>query len=670
MSSPDIPSAGPGRQELGRALGLVLLAWLVLVLQQAALFGRPSPYAQPYAAVWTTYFFYGLAYRALALLGLLLPFAAWWLWQFHADVPARHARWGHGLLGLLLLLVLTFDQADNEVMRFMGIHLTVNFLRTYGSAGLGQEEVLASLLTDRGGPFSGVFILLASLGLFAWAGLAWLRRARALAWSWRRRVALAAIALPFAAALVVYNLPGGRFRRERVQGAVLSQLTDVVKGRVAGVRPADLPALAAEAERLWLAGETAGGWRFAGDTTYPLLRVPDQPATPPAEGRWNVIYLQLETFRGWNVGHLRPDDPRPSATPFLDSLATARQNAYWSRALSFGPPTISGFMAGHCSLPPHSQFHVTTTFTGTALDCIPAVLRRHGWHTLLFSASDPDWDNETPWLRRWYDEHYYYPDAGEADRVVFRRAAERIRAAAATGTPFLATVISISNHYPFRTREPALDLSADPDPPTAIRNTMHYTDAVVREFVDSLRGEPWFQHTVIIVVGDHGYNFGEHDGERSQRNGFRESLWIPLVIAGGHPALVPGRHDEVASLLDVAPTIAELAGIREPTSWLGHNLATPTPPQAFIGATRSNMSFAEQGSYAVVGTPSSHTLHLFDALADPLQRHDLGPTHADTARALYRAAERSTRLTDYLVAANRITPAIDTATHLARAARP
>ena len=166
MSSPALPSAGRGQHELGRALGLVLLAWLVLVLQQVLLFGRPSPYAQPYAAVWTTYFFYGLAYRALALLGLLLPFAAWWLWQFHAAVPPRHARWGHGLLGLLLLLVLTFDQADNEVMRFMGIHLTVNFLRTYGSAGLGQEEVLASLLTDRGGPFSGVLILLASLGLF------------------------------------------------------------------------------------------------------------------------------------------------------------------------------------------------------------------------------------------------------------------------------------------------------------------------------------------------------------------------------------------------------------------------------------------------------------------------------------------------------------------------
>jgi hypothetical protein len=645
-----------GAEHLAATLRLAAAAWAVLALLQLALFARPSPYGGAYALDWTRYVGHALVYRALTIAVAAAPFALLWLLRFESAVRPRTARIAFGAQIALLAALVALDHVDNELMRFMGTHFSVNLLRTYGTTGALQADVGVALLTDRGGPGLSLALLAAAPALVGWAGLrGWRRTSRGRARAWTRARAGGALALTLAALLAFYLGPGGRFRRERVQGAAIGLVREALRDRVAGERPMDLPALVARHQQRWLEEERAGGWEFARDPEFPLLRVPLAPSEAPASPRWNVIYVQLESFRGWNVGHLNPSSER-SATPFLDALARGHDAAWWSRAQSFGAPTISGLMAAHCSVPPHSEFDTTTTFTATRLACFPEVLRRHGWRALFFSASDPDWDNQTVWLRRWYDEIHYWPDADREDRIVFRRAAERIRAAAAAGAPFVATITSISNHYPFASREPALDLTPSREPRAAIRNTMHYTDDVLREFVAALAREPWFAHTLLVVTGDHAFNLGEHEGEAGQRNGYREALWVPLVIAGDHPSLPRGRHDEPASLLDIAPTLAELAGIREPTPWLGHNLAAPLAPSTLVGAERAQMGFAEYGRFSLVLARGGAALHVFDALADPLQRRDLFAQHASEARALADEVAARTRLIDYLLASNRIAP--------------
>ena len=95
-----------------------------------------------------------------------------------------------------------------------------------------------------------------------------------------------------------------------------------------------------------------------------------------------------------------------------------------------------------------------------------------------------------------------------------------------------------------------------------------------------LCAEPWFGRTLLVLVGDHGFNMGEHDGRPGQQNLYRESTWVPLIVAGAHPRLPAGRHDVPATMLDIAPTLADLLGIREPVPWQGHSLlalAGPAP---------------------------------------------------------------------------------------------
>jgi membrane-anchored protein YejM (alkaline phosphatase superfamily) len=442
----------------------------------------------------------------------------------------------------------------------------------------------------------------------------------------------------------VHAMPDGRFRKQRVQPGVLTLALELEADLEAGRRPDDFEAVVAAYRAEWLASDP-GGWVFD-DEERPLIRRPLAPRRPSE--RPNVIVFQLETFRGNDMGFLRPE-LSPSPTPFLDVLA--RDAAVWTRHLSFGRPTIDGFMAWHCSMRPNARHAIGTRFPHVALRCLPEVLREHGWHTAFFTGTDPDWDGQSAWLRRWYDESVHIEEAEEADRALFRAVAPRLVELGRRG-PFMATIVSISNHYPFRPREPEFDSHAPDDPVARARDTTRYTDDALRELFDVLDDEPWFDDTIVVILGDHGYNLGEHDDAPGQRHGYRESIWVPLVVhAPAH--LAPRRSDAVASLLDVAPTIADLVGVAEENPWLGHSLVDEPRSSPVVVHARESTVFAESDDLSVVLDPDADRFVAF-ARGDPLQQHDIAPQRREEVDALVERIYREQALTDYLLETDRV----------------
>jgi phosphoglycerol transferase MdoB-like AlkP superfamily enzyme len=305
--------------------------------------------------------------------------------------------------------------------------------------------------------------------------------------------------------------------------------------------------------------------------------------------------------------------------------------------------------AAHCSVTPHSRRYVTG-FTQTAFYCLPEALRRRGYQTEMFNAGDTDWDGSTLWLNRWYDSLHRYPEAKERDRPVFRAAAERIRELGASGQPFLASVVSVSNHTPFTNPEALPDTAGPTAPQDRILETTRYTDDVVREFIASIEDEPWYARTLVVIYGDHGFNLGEHGGTPGEVNLFREGVWVPLIIAGPHPRLPRGTDAEPVSLLDMAPTIADLLGIREANSWQGHSLLTATPGRSFAYRTR-DIVLAEERDVTIVTDPMSGEARSYDRRRDWLQRRPLAGDAAQREALVLRATEQS-RLNDHLLRRN------------------
>jgi hypothetical protein len=269
---------------------------------------------------------------------------------------------------------------------------------------------------------------------------------------------------------------------------------------------------------------------------------------------------------------MNPELKGPAPTPFLDHLASLPNSAYYPRYYASAVPTVYAFMAIHASLLPHPTRGIHNDATTQHIEGFPLALCAHGYRALHFTGSDPDWDSQRVWLNRWYDEVHFSPEDRERDRLTFRRAAQRLREVGKEGAPFLAYISSITNHTPFRNPEPALDITRGATARERLHNTMRYTDDVVRELYESLEHEPWFAHTIWIITGDHAFDLGERGEAGGHDNLRHETLWVPLIVHGGDERLPRGRQPVVASHLDLAPTITELAGIWAPNSYMGHSL--------------------------------------------------------------------------------------------------
>jgi arylsulfatase len=192
-------------------------------------------------------------------------------------------------------------------------------------------------------------------------------------------------------------------------------------------------------------------------------------------------------------------------------------------------------------------------------------------------------------------------------------------------------------------------------------------DVQVGRALEYLEGRGLLDDTIVVYTADHGDMMGTHGlFEKGYPLHYEETLRVPLVIADpDHP--VPARPRGLASLVDVVPTIAELAGVALPASAEreGRSLAaavTGADPSAgrphvvcetfaYAGKESGAGSYVDfarfeelRGSANLsIRTPSlrytfrwNDVDELFDLEADPEQRRNLAgqSEHGETVRAL------------------------------------
>lgn len=169
-----------------------------------------------------------------------------------------------------------------------------------------------------------------------------------------------------------------------------------------------------------------------------------------------------------------------------------------------------------------------------------------------------------------------------------------------------------------------------------------YIDDKVGELIDTLARTRMLDHTVVIFCSDHGDMLGER-GLWFKMSFFEGSARVPLMIAG--PDIAEGLYREPVSNLDIAPTIADIAGISMPEimPWTDGESLVPM----LNGGIRSSpvfMEYAAEGSYApLVGIREGKWKYvhcvldpdqLFDLDSDPYELVNLAPdpAHAETLR--------------------------------------
>jgi len=316
-------------------------------------------------------------------------------------------------------------------------------------------------------------------------------------------------------------------------------------------------------------------------------------AIPPL----NVVVVLEESFGSAFVGALHPGPA--DLTPHFDSLAaegTLLVNAY-----ATGNRTIRAIEATTAALPPLPGISIVRRPASRDLFTLPALLRERGYHTMFNYGGRSLFDGMGSYLRHNGVDRVIelgdYPDTafrtawGVADEVIFDRALAEMDTLAASGAPFYALILTVSNHKPYRFPEEAVTRI------TALggrRNAVRYADYALGRFIRQARAHAFFENTLFVLMGDHGARvYGAADIPLA-------SYEVPILFYAPHWVPAGRRVPTLASSLDVAPTILGILGLDYSSRFFGRDVLHLPPEQGRALMTHNNVVSAMDDSALVV----------------------------------------------------------------------
>jgi arylsulfatase A-like enzyme len=188
------------------------------------------------------------------------------------------------------------------------------------------------------------------------------------------------------------------------------------------------------------------------------------------------------------------------------------------------------------------------------------------------------------------------PEEYETD-VLLARSVDWVREANADGVPFFLFISSRAPHWPavpaprhagaYAGSEiplsPSFNEQDVADKPEHIRSlpllsdadvaelrqlfvsrseTMMAVDEMFAELMNVLAEEGITERTYVLFTSDNGFHQGQHRLPAGKSTAYEEDIRVPLYVWG--PGVASGTSRRLVANIDIAPTIAELAGARVP----------------------------------------------------------------------------------------------------------
>jgi hypothetical protein len=219
----------------------------------------------------------------------------------------------------------------------------------------------------------------------------------------------------------------------------------------------------------------------------------------------------------------------------------------------------------------------------------------------------------------------------------------RIQRLVATGSPWLSWVHLYNCHAPYL--QDGVPSVFGPEQIDLYDTEIGLAGLEVQRLLDELDRLGVADRTIVVLASDHGEGFGEH-GTFSHSTTLYQEEMVP-ILAIRVPGVAPRRVEGLVGLLDVAPTIANLANVPLRGTISGRSLvpyldgsAAPDPERVIFaelmpdGLAPYDIKVARRGDHKLLWWVRDGTYQYFDLATDPLERNDLSDDRRDEARAL------------------------------------
>jgi arylsulfatase A-like enzyme len=188
---------------------------------------------------------------------------------------------------------------------------------------------------------------------------------------------------------------------------------------------------------------------------------------------------------------------------------------------------------------------------------------------------------------------------------------------------------------------------------------VHLADARLGSVVDLLIDRGEWENTLFVVLSDHGEELSDHGGWQHDQSVYQELVWVPLLVKLPGAASAGRRVDRPVSLVDLAPTILELAGVSPGLAGgSGSSLvplmnAADDSDDAEVLALRINRKkyfrpwkegrgdvnvVVRRGELKAIWNAELDTVELYDLGADPTESNDLATDLPELAAELRMVA--------------------------------
>jgi len=332
----------------------------------------------------------------------------------------------------------------------------------------------------------------------------------------------------------------------------------------------------------------------------------------------SILLISIDTLR---ADHLGSYGYPKALTPHLDALT--RHGTLFRQVDSAVPMTLPAHLSLLTSTYPALHgVHENGQEGWRKRTSLPALLQARGYHTAAFIGGyvlDTRFGLNDGF--EVYDSPFHLgPDAGEEPPEI-KRPAEAVLGAAAQwlkaqgGHPFFAFIHLYDAHQPYAHG--------------SYDSEIRYIDQALGHFLAARNN---LENAVIVLTSDHGESLGEHGEDTHGYFIYESTLRVPLIIQWpSNSRDYAAEAGEPASLIDIAPTLLEFAGIPAAAAFQGHSLMRllrPHPAEEPIYGESmyardhlgcSPLRSVRVGRYKYIDAPRPE---LYDLDADPGELHN------------------------------------------------
>ncbi len=225
--------------------------------------------------------------------------------------------------------------------------------------------------------------------------------------------------------------------------------------------------------------------------------------------------------------------------------------------------------------------------------------------------------------------HYSNAPEDYLTDVISSKASDAIKRASQDGKPFMLYLAPFTPHAPANfaprhtnlfngaklPRTPSFNEADISDKPAAGNNrkllnnqqiarmqalygkrlkSLQAIDDMVENLIRTLEATKQLENTFIVYTSDNGFHMGEHRMMPGKNTAFEEDIRVPMIVRG--PDVPAGKKLEFMALnIDLAPTFAEIAGIKTPDFVDGRSLLPLLKSNSASNPWRSSFMIERRG---------------------------------------------------------------------------